>query len=299
MQSIIGYLKRNRFQIRHSIHRIRLYVRRRPVTCTLTALILVTLFYLLYHLFVVSSEIRNHDHHMSGISANGDQCFPMSDPAQAVFVIFVKRLITTLDLLDITYFLCYDSLWTALRRSNAAKLGKKTLKTVLRLSDGCFNICVLNEDLMKHDDALIERRFRNNGIRLQYIHSDGLYILKPGTNIYSQSSISSDNDSNTLHSDIFSIHARIHVFERDSVQDMYRRVGWKSRLIPSTMCKQLHCFPPSLIEDRPLPQLEFISLLFVNVPREGIEIQKYHFPDTWWTMAEKEDCLPSDEYSTK
>ena len=144
---------------------------------------------------------------------------------------------------------------------------------------------------MKHDDALVERRFRNNGIGLKYQHGDGIYVMTPNTKIFSESN--SDTDP-ALHPELFSIHARVHVFEKDTARDVYRRVGWKNRVLPSTMCTQLHCFPPNLVDDKPLPQLEYLPSLSLTVPREGIELQKYHYPDAWWTMASSEDECQSD-----
>jgi hypothetical protein len=44
---------------------------------------------------------------------------------------------------------------------------------------------------------------------------------------------------------------------------------------------ELECFPDFLIQ-KPLPKQQ-LGNKFYPVPMGGIEIQKYHFKDTWWT----------------
>jgi hypothetical protein len=71
---------------------------------------------------------------------------------------------------------------------------------------------------------------------------------------------------------------------------MLRRVGWKRRMLPPD-CEgmtSLECFPPRLIAP-PLPVKEFGGFVF-PVPREGIEIQKYHYPDNWWKEVLPKNC---------
>jgi len=71
---------------------------------------------------------------------------------------------------------------------------------------------------------------------------------------------------------------------------MLRRVGWKRRMLPPD-CEgmtSLECFPPRLIAP-PLPLREFGGFVF-PVPREGIEIQKYHYPDNWWKEVLPKNC---------
>ncbi|OTF74581.1 hypothetical protein BLA29_010067, partial [Euroglyphus maynei] len=157
----------------------------------------------------------------------------MNPLAMLVFETFIRRIINTFDMLEVTNFLCYETLWSTLKRANNNKRSKNSL----RITDACFNLCILNEDLQRHDESIIERRFRNNGIGLKYIHSDGIYILKPTTRLIHMSetkddkrkNIDGDNgDEEELHPILFAIHARIHVFEKDSQEDMYRRIGWRS-----------------------------------------------------------------------
>ena len=61
---------------------------------------------------------------------------------------------------------------------------------------------------------------------------------------------------------------------------MYRRIGWKRRFLPPDCnLESLDCFPPRLIIP-PLPIKEFGGSL-IPAPREGIEMQKYHYKNNF------------------
>ncbi|KAH9511835.1 hypothetical protein DERF_010261 [Dermatophagoides farinae] len=326
-------------QTKRFVRRVRLNILFHPKHSILILIITIGLIYVLYQL-LFSPFISNHDSYDSQLEllTNMNKCESMNPLAMLVFETFVRRIINTFDMLEVTYFLCYETLWSTLKRANGDHKRKNGSKIRLKITDACFNLCILNEDLQRHDESIIERRFRNNGIQLHYIHSDGIYVLKPTTRLIDMTiprDLDADGirekkiDEEELHPILFTIHARIHVFEKDSQEDMYRRIGWRSRLLPSTMCKQLHCFPTNLIDNNDdqvitnssnkndrqqqqqqqqksrqstmgqLPKLEYLPSLFVNVPREGLEIQKYHYPDTWWTMTDSVDeCSLSSSSSS-
>lgn len=263
-----------------------------------------------------SSFLNSHQHHqqfdsnLASLSVSS-RCAPMSANTAAAYTAFVKALLRTLDMLQVGHFLCYDSLWRVLRHQNGeggggngggqqkkvetfskqqqqlntAQTSARPLHLKLRLADGCLNLCILNEELMRHEEALVERRFRNAGITVRYQHGDGLYLMTPTTRIFREAEGGGDESGGgDLHPELFTLHARVHVFERDPLIDEYRRVGWKARVLPSTMCNQLHCFPPTLVE-QPLPKVQLLPGVLVNVPREGVEMQKYHYPDNWWKLG--------------
>lgn len=319
-------------QTRRFVRRVRLNILFHPRQSILILFLTIGFIYIIYQLFCAPS-IHNHDNYDSQLEllTNMNRCEPMTPLAMLVFETFIRRIINTFDMLEVTHFLCYETLWSTLKRANIDHHKRKNITKIrLKITDACFNLCILNEDLQRHDESIIERRFRNNGIQLQYIHSDGIYILKPTTRLIDMTiprDFDADGiketkiDEEELHPILFTIHARIHVFEKDSQEDMYRRIGWRSRLLPSTMCKQLHCFPTNLIDNNndekmiknslkknvsqhksrqsieQLPKLEFLPSLFLNVPREGLEIQKYHYPDTWWTMTDSADECSSSSSS--
>lgn len=72
---------------------------------------------------------------------------------------------------------------------------------------------------------------------------------------------------------------------------MYKRIGWKRRVLPPDCkaMKSLECFPPRLIMP-PLPKKEFGGYIF-PVPREGIELQKYHYELNWWKEVKPTNCF--------
>lgn len=72
---------------------------------------------------------------------------------------------------------------------------------------------------------------------------------------------------------------------------MVRRVGWTRRVLPPDceLSPSLQCFPPQLVI-APLPAKRF-GEHFVPVPREGIELQKYHYPNDWWLEIKPTDCV--------
>jgi len=72
---------------------------------------------------------------------------------------------------------------------------------------------------------------------------------------------------------------------------MFKRIGWKRRLLPP-MCDwtpSLDCFPTYLIDKPFLPKKQFGNSFF-NVPMGGIEIQKYHYADSWWKIIYTKNC---------
>lgn len=282
------------------LRRARAAFARRPLTCLLAGALLLGLLYLLLSLVLLSSSLsspegaqhRAYDSGLAGLSA-ASRCGPMSANTAAAYASFLRALLGTLDKLVVRHFLCYESLAKALRHAQLEEGAepKARKKSTLRLADGCLNLCVLNEELMAHEEALVERRFRNAGITLKYQHGDGLYLLTPSTAIFRDAFGDQTGDGDgLLHPELFTLHARVHVFEVDPRTDEYRRVGWKRRLLPPTMCNQLHCFPPGLVE-APLPVLKLPGVgVAVSVPREGLEMLKYQFPESWWKMNDADDC---------
>lgn len=162
----------------------------------------------------------------------------------------VKEVFETL---DVTYFLCYDSLWGALNTNGPLKWHQTV------------DMCLLNEELTRFEEAFLIRLFKRKGLSLSYRTSDGIYLV-------------TNNDVKPV--------VRLYLFEHSDGN--YRRVGWRNRLVPPDNCDRVHCFPARLIA-KPLPTENFMSLR-VPVPREGIEIQKYLFPDNWWLDSQPEQC---------
>ncbi|XP_054264958.1 uncharacterized protein LOC128987900 [Macrosteles quadrilineatus] len=167
----------------------------------------------------------------------------------------VHRLLASL---GITHFLCYGALWGQLRLSRTLPWERD------------IELCVLNEEIALKDEVFLERQFRKNNMQLVYDSTDGKYRVTDTT--------------------VPDARIELIVFEEDPMVGMLRRVGWKRRVLPSD-CESLpslSCFPPRLVK-APLPSREFGGYI-VPVPREGIEIQKYHYPDNWWKEVLPKNC---------
>lgn len=158
--------------------------------------------------------------------------------------------------LNLSYFLCYNSLWGALKVK-----GPLPWQSTLEL-------CVLNKELSAIDEGFLARTFKRYGLTLSYNSAGGFYTVFKGNNV---------DPSVTLT-----------VFEEDLVTHQMRRVGWIHRMLPPNSCDELHCFPPDLIS-KPLPTTKF-SKYVMPIPRDGIEIQKYLFPFSWWKEITPANC---------
>ncbi|KAL1131491.1 hypothetical protein AAG570_011108 [Ranatra chinensis] len=169
-----------------------------------------------------------------------------------------ERAHTVLSALGLTHFLCFGSLWGQLRLSRSLPW------------ESDIEICLLNEELIAKDELYVARTFRNKDMYLEYDSTEGVYLV---------------TDSNLPGATV-----QLIVFEKDPIINMLRRVGWKRRVLPPD-CESLpslNCFPPRLIKP-PLPLKEFGGYV-ISVPREGIEIQKYHYPGNWWKEVLPKNC---------
>lgn len=147
-----------------------------------------------------------------------------------------------------SHFLCFDSLWAAHSRNKPFPWKSRN------------EICLQNEEVSKLEEATIIRVFKREGVVMSYSSSSGEYDVR-------------------LHSN-GETRLKLFLFEKEEENDQLRRVGWKHRLLPPDSCSITQCFPSHLV-DQPLPATKF-SGIRIPIPREEIEIQKYHYPDDWW-----------------
>nr|CAD7395658.1 unnamed protein product [Timema cristinae] len=184
----------------------------------------------------------------------------------------VNRVLTSLQL---THFLCYGSLWGQIRLSRSLPW------------EADVEFCLLNEELSLHDEVFLARAFKKHKLDMKYNSAEGLYMITDpqfeGGNI--QLIVFEEDTTTTLNAaslpppnhfvNPYKLTASVNTL--DLQINMLRRVGWKRRMLPPN-CEEmtsLECFPPRLIA-RPLPLKEFGGYI-LPVPREGIEIQKYHY----------------------
>ncbi|GAB6031450.1 Laminin B (Domain IV) [Chamberlinius hualienensis] len=165
--------------------------------------------------------------------------------------------------LKLNHFLCYETLWGALKVDDLLPWEDKV------------EFCALNEELVMYEEAFLIKFFLKRNLALSYDSKDGVY------EIY----FTGKRDSGTL---------KLIVFETDKRLEMCKRVGWSRRLLPPDcqLSPSLQCFPTRLIE-QPLPTFTVGNVRY-KVPREEIEIQKYLYPDTWWKDSKPKDCKAFD-----
>ncbi|XP_054709501.1 uncharacterized protein LOC129219197 [Uloborus diversus] len=168
------------------------------------------------------------------------------------FLHFIQKPLISL---NITYFLCYNTLWGVLK-----------FKGPLPWHDS-VELCTLNTEILPVHDTLYSV-FEKYKIYISYNPAGGFYTMLPhGENF----------PSGTLT-----------IFIKDPITGQLIRNGWIHRMFPPTSCEKLHCFPPNLIK-KPLPIVKF-GRYTVPSPREGIEIQKYLYPSSWWQEITPPNC---------
>lgn len=168
--------------------------------------------------------------------------------------IFYRTLLSLKSLHLESHFLCYDSLWAALMQNKPFAWSS------------FIELCILNEEItQKVEEAALIRAFRREGLIISYSNSVGEYTV---TEFDSERQSAAE------------VRVKIYPFEKDITGEKFRRIGWRHRLMPPDLCSMMHCFPSHLL-DPPLPLVRFLKAQ-VPVPREKIEIQKYHYPDNWW-----------------
>uniref|UniRef100_A0A6E8VP47 Uncharacterized protein n=1 Tax=Anopheles coluzzii TaxID=1518534 RepID=A0A6E8VP47_ANOCL len=174
-----------------------------------------------------------------------------------------ERVHRLLEQHGLTHFLCYGTLWGQIRMAKMLPWREKA------------EFCVLNEELMRHEEARFIRNFYASELRIHYLHSEGIY------RIFAQ-------ESTAQHAPPY---VELVVFQLDEVQGMYKRIGWKRRLLPPNCdwTPSLDCFPHNLLQGT-LPKRPLGHQHHYTVPMGGIELQKYHYPDSWWKEVKVRNC---------
>jgi hypothetical protein len=169
----------------------------------------------------------------------------------AQFEILTKRLDAALRELKIPYFLCYGSLWGALRY-------KKTL-----FWDRNLDFCALYNDVNMISSSSLSNVFHKYELSYYYNSKRGKYVIKYGE-----------------------VTAEITLFEKND--DHLERVGWH-RLFNRDFYKNYQNVPIYLVDNKPLPLHDFNNIK-VPVPHNSFEIQKYIYPENWWLIIKPKGC---------
>lgn len=189
--------------------------------------------------------------------------------------------------LGIVHFLCFGGLWGQARIGRALPWVRKV------------ELCLVDN---LRDDALITKAFRQAGLAATYLHAAGIYRVQEqevGEDAPRVEIVVFEEDVKVRWN--FETPFQIRVIFVTNLSNlliqaqMVRRVGWTRRVLPPDceLSPSLQCFPPQLAIT-PLPIKQFGSHM-LPVPREGIELQKYHYPDNWWLEIKPKDCIEQEK----
>jgi hypothetical protein len=147
---------------------------------------------------------------------------PCSFPedVQEDFIEMAARISELFEEQGISYFLCYGTLWGALRM-------KKMLPW-----DNDLDICVLRQDIHKVADLTLHQFFRMKDLGISYKSKEGVYDIRFGK-----------------------ARGDIVVFDYSSDFEWVHRIGWATRILPIEEDR----FPSRLIAP-PLPKQKFHNL---------------------------------------
>lgn len=182
-------------------------------------------------------------------------------PADQLRVIYLaERVHRALQILEVQHFICYESLWASLYNEGP------------RPWEHTVEMCVIGNALTNQDEGFIARFFRTQDLVLDYNMLEGAYVVKL------VDTVNFPGLPNAVGPDVS---ARLVLFQQRS-GSMMRKAGLKRALLPDD-CENplLECFP-SLLVLPPLSEIKFGPHQLFPAPREGIEIQKYHYPEDWW-----------------
>ena len=131
--------------------------------------------------------------------------------------------------------------------------------------DNDFDFGVTYSNINRYKSSEISSAFKEHGIGCYYNYLGGFYRV---TNA--------------------SARGDIMVFQDFYDNGWMHRVGLESYLFFINY-RYMHMFPALLVEP-PLPQVRFGSRM-ISVPRGGLEIMKYHYPEDWWLVKKPPGCL--------
>lgn len=183
--------------------------------------------------------------HFSAVTCHHDQ-FTMQQ-----FDELTEKMVSLLEKLNLRYFLCYGSLWGALKF-------QKTLPW-----DRNIDFCVIYHQLVAIDEQNLHSAFKAAGLNYYYNSRRGKYIVSHKT-----------------------VSGEITIFEK--VGEHMERVGWEKRIFPHLYINYQN-FPYQLI-DKELPRIKFNNQE-VPAPHQEYELQKYLYPDNWWKEVKPKSCL--------
>ena len=176
----------------------------------------------------------------------------MEDKVVVELVELARMIHQILNISKIDHWLCYGTLWGALRNNKMLPWDDNV--------DFCARETVLTE--VAHSP--MKERFFKHGIKVEFGFGDS-----------------------TIHLTYKNAKGKITAFDFGS--DKSYHTGWFERVSSrSWIWGDQDAFPGRLVEP-PLPTVKFYGI-DMPVPRENLEIQKYHYPNDWWRIMKPKGC---------
>ncbi|XP_065661062.1 uncharacterized protein RT0683 [Hydra vulgaris] len=167
-------------------------------------------------------------------------------------IYLITKTHEVLDKYKLDYFLMYGSLWGALRTGQPLPWDY----------DFDFGVDFDDARLVNFDE--VQNALLEYNIKMKYVYYSGVYKVYFGT----------------MTGDIM-------VFKDYYNDGIMRRIGIESWLL-FIHYRFYHQYPKRLTQ-KPLGKKKFAGLLF-NVPHQGVEIQKYLYPNNWWVELKPPNC---------
>lgn len=196
-------------------------------------------------------------------SAGGQECLNHKPNDHRILSNMAAQMHKALQILQTPHFLCHESLWGSLYNE-----GPRTWDTTV-------DFCLIGNLLDEQDEGYIQKVFKSQNLQLEYDMLDGIYKAHPM------------EEQSTNKGVLF---GRLFLFQESSVGSMMlRKAGMKRAILPED-CENplLECFP-DLLARQPFSMIKYGPHELPG-PREGIEIQKYHYPDDWWLQRKFPSC---------
>jgi len=176
--------------------------------------------------------------------------------------LLVKEVHLVLESLRLTHALCFESL-----------LGQVRVGRQLPWERGA-SVCIKEEEVLRHSEQDLAAAFSGAGLSVAWDSGEGRYLVESG----SQAKV------NLV---VYSGRREL----QEVSEPMLHRVGWRRTPLPAhcEFSLSLACIPARLLQP-PLSYKHFGSAGDVPVPREGAEMLKYQFPDSWWKDSRPAHC---------
>lgn len=137
------------------------------------------------------------------------------------------------------------------------------------------HLCVFHDQFAAINEGILYSSFQHEFTQLTHSAAEDVYTVQRNHHVLPM--------------------VELHAFVRDDEQNVYKRSGWRRRLLPPhcDWTPALDCFPAHLMQ-RPLP-MQRLGRFEYPVPMGGIEMQKYHYADNWWKTITTRNCnSPAD-----